>query len=98
MPACKSCESIRNSIYYLKNKIKVKRKRREYMEENPRRTYCHSLVREAKRKGWIKVPEKCPKCNESNSRIEAHHPDYFDPGKIDWVCSSCHKERTNVAK
>jgi hypothetical protein len=34
-------------------------------------------------------PEKCEICKKSKILI-AHHPDYFHPSEIKWICKSYH--------
>ncbi len=47
---------------------------------------CRS--RSAARRQLIR-PNKCNKCGESGI-IEAHHPDYFKPLEVEWLCRRCH--------
>ena len=36
-------------------------------------------------------PKKCPFCSR-NIFIEGHHPNYYKPNEIMWLCISCHKK------
>ena len=51
---------------------------------------ARQAVHQAVLSGKIKKPRSCPKCHESKDRIEAHHPNYFRPLRIKWLCSRCH--------
>ena len=50
--------------------------------------YC---VYKAIKLGKLKRPQECPFCNK-NKFIEAHHPNYFKPNEIMWLCISCHRK------
>ena len=49
------------------------------------------LVRTAVSNGYIAKPSRCCVCNKKNERIEAHHQNYNDPYRVDWLCPACHK-------
>lgn len=39
--------------------------------------------------GVITRPDRCEKCGASG-KIEAHHEDYSDPLRVQWLCLKCH--------
>ena len=48
-------------------------------------------VQEAVYSGALIKPQACVKCG-THGRIEAHHVDYNQPLKIEWLCVTCHKQ------
>lgn len=32
----------------------------------------------------------CYSCLMINEPLQAHHPDYRDPERVEWLCKSCH--------
>lgn len=40
--------------------------------------------------GQIVKPERCVRCGVITPELEAHHPDYREPLKVEWVCVPCH--------
>lgn len=36
------------------------------------------------------MAEACSRCQEPGP-VEAHHPDYSEPDRIEWLCFPCHK-------
>ena len=38
----------------------------------------------------IYIPEECPNCR-SRKNISGHHPNYYKPDEIQWLCYSCHQ-------
>ena len=47
-------------------------------------------IRDLLRSGKIQKDKKCSVCKISDTRIEAHHPDYGNPLDVVWVCRLCH--------
>jgi hypothetical protein len=43
------------------------------------------------KQGRLIKPNKCSKCGKEG-RVEAHHPDYFKPLAVQWLCKSCHNK------
>lgn len=39
--------------------------------------------------GAIQKPPRCKYCN-ALANLEAHHPDYGNPDRVEWVCRDCH--------
>ena len=50
------------------------------------------MVWRAIKKGLLTRPTDCPVCKKVNCKIEGHHPSYYNPREINWVCVSCHKK------
>lgn len=51
---------------------------------------ARSILNCAVRKGLVKRPSKCTRCNTSDYRREGHHPDYDRALDVEWLCQSCH--------
>lgn len=58
---------------------------------NPEKVTASNLVKIAIKFGKIKKPKICSTCGKER-RLNAHHPDYNFPLKIEWLCNSCHKK------
>ena len=62
-----------------------------YCDKNPIKKRCHSIVRNAVKRGYITAPDYCEKCREKDSGLHAHHDDYRMPLAVRWLCPLCHK-------
>lgn len=51
---------------------------------------ARSQVYLALKNGKLLKPERCERCNSSKRKPEAHHPDYFKPLDVQWLCPPCH--------
>jgi predicted DNA-binding protein YlxM (UPF0122 family) len=57
---------------------------------------CHNIVEKAIKKGSLINPGTCEACGSSGvfkdgrTSIQAHHSDYDQPLKINWLCQKCH--------
>lgn len=40
--------------------------------------------------GRIKRPANCERCSRADLPVQGHHPDYFEPLRIEWLCILCH--------
>ena len=49
---------------------------------------ARAQARAAKRSGLL-APEPCRDCG--NSKAEMHHPNYYRPLDVVWLCVVCHK-------
>ncbi len=43
----------------------------------------------AKRNGEIKPPKFCEGCRR-NRKLSMHHPNYYKPLEVQWLCKECH--------
>ena len=73
----------------------LKDKQRVYREKFPDKKYCHSLISDYIRNGWL-TKKPCEKCGKE--KTEAHHEDYSKPLDINWLCKSCHMKRHKELK
>ena len=60
----------------------------KYRAKYPDKAYARSVVSRMLRLGYL-TPQPCAKCQSTN-KIQAHHPDYSKPLKIEWLCHRCH--------
>lgn len=47
--------------------------------------------------GAIRKPPACEECKKLG-QVEAHHPDYGTPGRVVWLCRSCHAAKRRRVK
>lgn len=72
------------------HKDKIRAYMNGWREKNWEKVLAHSAVKDHVDRGNIIKPSKCPICNSSDHRIEAHHSDYSKPLEIVWMCQICH--------
>lgn len=60
------------------------------MVEVKRRRYARLIATRAIKAGGLKKPACCDLCSLERNDIEAHHVDYGDPLRINWLCRKCH--------
>ncbi|KQP53018.1 hypothetical protein [Methylobacterium sp. Leaf106] len=60
----------------------------KWIKANPQKRRAHRAVEKAKKQGALR-PEPCAVCRSEPA--EAHHPDYADPLRIEWLCPKHHK-------
>jgi len=85
--------------YYQRPEVKKRcaEKQREY-SKNPLLRMKHEARWQVSRKivtGVLVRPEICSLC-EKPGKIESHHPDYYKPLDIIWVCKLCHQQLTDA--
>jgi len=51
---------------------------------------AHVFLKRMIDKGRIIRPNKCSLCRKE-CKPDGHHPDYFDPLNVIWLCRKCHK-------
>lgn len=105
---CRQCVAFARLKHYDPVKTKEKRLRRlESPEvrdaENSRckarqqahreQTRAKSMLHRKLKQGSIVKPSSCQDCFDSESPIEAHHPDYSKPLEVEWLCISCHRRK-----
>ena len=74
------------------------RANRAYRQRNAKKRAAHNAVAKALLAGKI-VPWPCcalPECSET--KVEAHHPDYDAPLDVVWICGPHHKQLHIEAK
>jgi hypothetical protein len=56
----------------------------------PEKARARSLLSNAICEGKIIRPSACSLCGTTETKIQAHHPDYSKTYDVIWVCRSCH--------
>ena len=84
---CKTCANRQKRI--------TRAKRKKYGAKARRRQsriamLAKEYVRYAIAKGELFRPAACELCGQYKPRIQAHHPNYWKPLAVLWVCQSCH--------
>lgn len=64
-------------------------RRLAWIKRNPEKRKAHEIVCAAIAAGTL-VRQPCEVCGET---AEAHHPDYAEPLKVEWLCPKHHKAR-----
>ena len=59
-------------------------------ERAPHKLAARAAVRRAIRLGLLIKPPACQSCG-TVGKVEGHHPDYFKPLEVDWLCRPCHE-------
>lgn len=60
-------------------------------EQWRQRRIAKKAYRWALRRGLIRQrPECCERCGQCIANLDAHHPDYYKPLEIRWLCHDCH--------
>ncbi len=54
-------------------------------QQETRRVYKNAL-----RRGDVPQAQSCEDCGTAAARLHGHHPDYFRPLHVEWLCSTCH--------
>lgn len=54
------------------------------------RTKTRNLTKQAIKSGILVRPDKCELCSVV-SKLDAHHLDYNDHLKVQWLCKPCHR-------
>jgi hypothetical protein len=49
-------------------------------------------LRQALKKGEVKVSPYCQKCRTFTVDVTAHHYDYRFPRRVIWLCEPCHRK------
>ena len=95
---CKHCKKTFFTRLYKQNKIcKYCVKKRERIipvipgiENSNLQSLASRCVSRGIKLKKIRRPKKCPFCG-SSYHIEGHHPSYYKPSEIMWLCCSCHR-------
>ena len=62
--------------------------------EERRKKKCRSVINNGLRDGKIKKPKTCHVCGKHTSKLNFHHTDYRNPKKGYWICTNCHRNKT----
>ena len=65
--------------------------------EVKRRERTRVTTRSAILNGTLVRPERCQKCKRRGV-IHAHHPDYSDALRIEWLCRPCHQRHHHTPR
>ncbi|WP_430251250.1 hypothetical protein [Neorhizobium sp. DAR64860/K0K1] len=64
-------------------------RQKKWSDAHPQKTWAHSALRSALRRGLIER-KPCEVCGAE--KAEGHHPDYDRPMLVKWLCAKHHKE------
>lgn len=64
-------------------------RKKAWEERNIHKKTAQSKAHYAKRRGVLKIPNRCEVC-ESTPPEHMHHHDYSRPLDVVWVCTKCH--------
>jgi len=82
----------RNKEWRAKNReiwLDLQRKnQKKYRERYPEKIKAHNFINNNGLRGSF-----CKRCG-GRECLEAHHPDYFQPGLIETLCRDCHNKET----
>lgn len=89
--SCRKCNTEIAKLYRKtpKGKALIYRAVHKSIEKFPYKQHARILMNHELKKGHIKKPDKCEKCNEEK-KLEGHHMDYSKPLEVIWVCRPCH--------
>ena len=104
---CRACRAAymrqwrrRNLVYARAKARRQNRRRREWLiayRRNPDRQFkqaVRNLTYWAVQVGLLPRKDRCERCGAGGKgvRLNRHHPDYSDPLRIVWLCTSCHAD------
>lgn len=86
---CRDCNTTRCAKYRAtpNGKERIFRAVKESIERHPEKQIARVILNQAVTKGDVEKPKKC-KCGQN--KPEAHHSDYSQPLKVQWLCRGCH--------
>jgi len=73
-----------------KNRLSSYASAKKWDLANYEKIKVHRIVRKAILTGNLLKPDLCEKCGR-NTRLVAHHEDYTQRLRVNWLCGSCHK-------
>ena len=79
------CQPCANA-YMRENRPKYAQLRPDQRQKDITRSYTSVLLKQ----GDLERRKCCSRCQTTES-IEAHHPDYDDPRRVEWLCRKCHR-------
>lgn len=79
-----------NRKYHKENAEKCKQYQKKWRRENRKKVNAEGKALRAIKTGKLLKPDKCEKCG-AITNLEAHHPDYSQPLKVQFLCMNCHK-------
>lgn len=84
---------MRRSKYATREEVRERDMLRSRVRNKSWEAKARALANRAVELGFLVRPEVCPKCNQSNLKVHAHHEDYNKPLEVIWLCSECHGKR-----
>lgn len=89
---CTQCKACRKAYSASKRGKEAQRRgSRRKRKRFPEKIKATNIVNHAIRDGKLERPTICPSC-DTETFVEAHHPDYTKPLDVDWLCKECHKK------
>ncbi|MDR1346811.1 MAG: hypothetical protein LBJ63_00035 [Prevotellaceae bacterium] len=65
-------------------------KKYEKVKKKTYKTLARYMLNKAIKNRIITKPNFCESCGRDNVRITAHHSDYSEPLRVEWLCYECH--------
>lgn len=72
------------------NKLGISRQRVDQIV-NDVRTAANRAVTDAVKSGKLIPAKHCTVCRKASGRLNAHHQNYSEPLRVQWLCAVCHK-------
>ncbi len=91
---CRTCNTIKYNLWKAKsnNIIKIRNNFNAYYRrgQNAKKQIARANLNHSIKKGFIKKPLKCEKCN-GIFPLEGHHKNYEKELDVIWLCKICHE-------
>jgi hypothetical protein len=71
-------------------------KHSELHPEAKQKANVRSYARVYQKRGKIAKLDACQRCAVVTTDLEKHHSDYDKPLLVEWLCSDCHQQQTNL--
>jgi hypothetical protein len=84
----KSCHSTRWDEHV---QTDAGRRTMAWAKKYPERKEAHKRVAAALKAGYLTRPNICERCSSKTYTV-AHHANYMEPLRVEWLCDKCHRK------